>query len=71
MSLMTTSGKDLKLERVAADVQANVLADRMKVSRSTLWHIEKAALVTDQQAADYRSALATFGDVATSSKDAA
>lgn len=67
---MTTTGKDLKLERVAADIQANVLADRMGVSRSTLWHIEKAALVTEQQAADYRAALATFGNVATS-KDAA
>ena len=64
---MATTGKELKLERVAADVAAKDLAERMGVSRSTVWIIEKAASVDDDRAFAYRYALATFKDVATPS----
>lgn len=62
---MPTTGKQLKLERVAKDVPAGQLAARMKVARQTVWIIEKSATVSDEQAKDYRTALATFENVAT------
>lgn len=62
---MATTGKELKLERVAADVKAGDLAARMEVARSTLWIIEKSANPDPEQVTAYRAALATFKNVAT------
>lgn len=62
---MTTSGNDLKVERVRARVKQGDLAARMGVSRQTLWTIERAAVVDAEQVMRYLRALATFDDVAT------
>jgi transcriptional regulator with XRE-family HTH domain len=62
---MATTGKELKLARVANDVTATALADRMGINRATLWHIEKSATVDPTRAEQYRKALATFENVAT------
>lgn len=53
-----TTGKELKLERVAADVGVAELAESMGVSRTTLWTIERAASVRPDHAARVRDALA-------------
>ena len=67
---MATTGIDLKLERVRAGVSQIALAERMRLHRATVARYEGRARVPDQVAADYRAALATFDDVATSTKEA-
>jgi DNA-binding XRE family transcriptional regulator len=62
---MATTGKELKLARVAVDVTATALAARMGINRATLWIIEKSAVVPPERAEQYREALATFENVAT------
>jgi hypothetical protein len=62
---MATSGLDLRLERVAARVKLNALAIRMQRHRATVARYEELAVVDDAIAADYRTALATFREVAT------
>jgi DNA-binding XRE family transcriptional regulator len=62
---MATTGKELKLARVAIDVKATDLADRMGINRATLWIIEKSAVVPPERVEQYREALATFENVAT------
>jgi hypothetical protein len=62
---MAITGKQLKLERVAVDVTATALADRMGINRATVWIIEKSATVDPARAEQYRKALATFENVAT------
>ena len=62
---MTTSGNDLKVERVRARVKQGDLAARMGVSRQTLWTIERSAVVDAPQVIRYMRALATFDDIAT------
>jgi plasmid maintenance system antidote protein VapI len=54
---MTTSGKDLKLKRVAADVQAKDLATAMGVTDSRVSHIEGQRRVTPEAEARYLAAL--------------
>lgn len=61
---MTTTGLQLKVERVAAGVRQGALAHEMGVSRQTLWTIENAALVPDYRAREYRDAIARLRDIA-------
>lgn len=64
MADMTTSGMDLRLERVAAHVKIKDLALAMGVHRATLNRYEGLAVVPDGIAWEYRRALTTFRDVA-------
>jgi hypothetical protein len=61
---MATSGLDLRLERVAARVRLNALAARMNRHRATVARYEELAVVDDEIATEYRTALATFREVA-------
>lgn len=54
-----TSGMDLKLRRVAADVKTGDLANAMKVTASRVGHIEKSRIVTPEAEAKYLAALST------------
>jgi hypothetical protein len=54
---MATTGKDLKLKRVAADVQAKQIAFEMGVSAAIVSRVENSRLVTDEMAARYLTAL--------------
>lgn len=58
----TTSGIDLKLERVRANVTVTALALAMGLSRQSVHGLERAGQVTSERAAQYRSALARFRD---------
>lgn len=62
---MQTSGTDLKVERVRANVTIVDLAARMGLSRQALWGIERAAHVAPDRIAQYRQALLTFADLKT------
>lgn len=62
---MTTSGTDLKVERVRANVTIIDLAARMGLSRQTLWGLERAARVAPERVTQYREALLTFDEVVT------
>lgn len=53
-----TTGKDLRIERVRADVKVQDLARAMGVSRTTLWTIEKSASPLPDQVVAVRAALA-------------
>ena len=55
--LMPTSGRELRLERVTADVTVTALAERIGLSRQSVWVIERSATVTTERAAQYRAAL--------------
>lgn len=55
--LHMTSGMELKLLRVAADVKTRDLADAMGVTNSRVSHIEKLRIVTPEADARYRAAL--------------
>jgi hypothetical protein len=61
---MATSGLSLRLERVAARVKLIDLAKRMERSRATVARYEGLAIVPEDSAGEYRTALATFRDVA-------
>lgn len=62
---MATTGTDLKVERVKANVTIVDLAARMGLSRQTLWGIERAARVAPERVNQYRQALLTFDDLMT------
>ncbi len=68
---MATTGLELKVKRVAADVKLNDLAARMGRSRATVWHYERQASVAEATVREYLDALATFGDVSTPGDPAA
>jgi transcriptional regulator with XRE-family HTH domain len=70
MTTMTATGLSLKLQRVARDVKAQDLAARMNVSNSTVSRIESSRVVSDERAAAYLAALATFRTVANDGTDA-
>jgi len=59
-----TTGRDLRVERVAAGLQVNVLAAEMRVSRTTLWTIERQAAVRPEQVAKVRDAIARLTQAA-------
>lgn len=54
---MQTTGRELRIERVTADVTATDLAARMGLSRQSLWVLEKSAVVSGERAEQYRRAL--------------
>lgn len=62
---MQTSGTDLKVERVKANLTILEIASRMGVSRQTVWGIERSAHVSPERAAKYREALLTSPDITT------
>lgn len=64
MNDMLVTGVDLKLERVARQVKAMDLAERMGVSRSYLSQLEGRYSVQPEMARRYREALATFPSLA-------
>lgn len=63
---MQTSGLELRLERVAARVKLIDLARRMGLHRATVARYEGLAVVDPETAYQYRAALATFRDFASS-----
>lgn len=58
-----TTGKDLKLRRIALDVQTGELAERIGVPPSTISRWESGRRVTDKAAVRYLTGLATFGTI--------
>lgn len=64
-SMTSMSGNELKLTRLAMEVQAAELAARMGKSRSSVSHIESRGRVKEATAKAYLEALATFGTVPT------
>jgi len=60
-----TTGKHLKLKRIAMDVPQGALAERIGVPVPSVSRWEGARLVTDKAAARYLAALATFGTIPT------
>lgn len=60
---MPTSGTDLKVRRVRANVKLMDLAEAMGLSRQALWSLERAGQVSPERVALYVSALETFRDV--------
>jgi transcriptional regulator with XRE-family HTH domain len=53
-----TTGHQLRVERVAANLSVNAVCAAMKTSRTTLWAIERAAIVRPHHVKAYRDALA-------------
>lgn len=53
-----TTGHQLRVERVAARITVNAITKAMAVSRSTIWSIERQAIVREDQAQAYRDAIA-------------
>lgn len=68
---MATSGLTLRLERVAARVKLNKLAEQMGRDRRTVARYEGLEVVPEDVVASYRDSLATFREVATSEGNAA
>ncbi len=62
---MQTTGLDLKLRRVAADVRSGVLARAMGVHPSRITYIERSRVVSPEIAERYVAALATCTTVRT------
>ena len=54
---MPIPGRDLRRERLLADVTVVAVAARMGLSRQALWAMERAAVVAPERAAQYRRAL--------------
>jgi hypothetical protein len=54
---MPITGRDLRVERVTADVTVVAVAARMGLSRQALWALERSAVVKPERAAQYRQAL--------------
>lgn len=54
----TTTGLDLKVERVRAKLTVNELVAAMGISRTTFWTIEKAGEVPPATVEKYRDAIA-------------
>ena len=59
----TTSGIDLKVERVREGVTVTALAVQMGLSRQSVHGIERAGKVTPERATQYRAALADIANV--------
>lgn len=68
---MTTTGKELRLARVAADLTITEVAARIGISRQSLWAIERMAVVDPNRAIQYRAALALGRNVTQTSEGAA
>jgi SOS-response transcriptional repressor LexA len=68
---VSTTGLDLRLQRVARRVKVIDLAKRMKVQHPRVSQIEAMAVVTDAAAERYLSALATFPVVTGNREEAA
>ena len=51
------TGTDLKVERVRAGLTMRQVAERMGISRQSLWAIERQETVDDTREAQYRAAL--------------
>lgn len=64
----TTTGIDLKVERVRANVTVTALAAQMGLSRQSVHAIERAARVVQERADQYRVALAAIEDDANESQ---
>jgi transcriptional regulator with XRE-family HTH domain len=54
---MATTGRELRIERLLAEVSVTDLAARLHRSRQYLWALERMAVVQPEKAAQYRSAL--------------
>ncbi len=54
---METTGRQLRIERLQADVPIKALAARIGFSRQTVWTIERSPTVDPERAARYRRAL--------------
>ena len=70
MTDVLVTGMDLKLARVARQVTATALAERMGVSRSYLSQLESRYAVRPEQAERYQTTLATFPALAAPSQAA-
>lgn len=55
---MPITGLDLRSERRAADITVVAVAARMGLSRQTVHTLERSAVLTIEQVAQYRAALA-------------
>jgi transcriptional regulator with XRE-family HTH domain len=51
------TGTDLKIERVRAGLTMKQVAERMGISRQSLWAIERQETVDPTREAEYRAAL--------------
>lgn len=60
---MPTTGLDLRVKRVRARVSLGDLVKAIGLSRTTVWGIERAAVVEPERAADYLRALETCRNV--------
>lgn len=54
---MKTTGRELRIQRVTADVTVVAIAARMGLSRQAIWATERAAVVAADRADRYRAAL--------------
>lgn len=59
-----TTGHQLRVERVAANVTVNAICAAMKVSRTTIWSIERQAIVREDLVVRFRDALARLSKAA-------
>ena len=64
---MPTSGPTLRRERRAAEITTVALAAQMRITRQTLWTLEKSAAPSPEYVAAHREAVKTLRDA----KDAA
>ena len=71
MQHMTTTGAALRDERIRAALSLSELARRMGRDRVTVWRWENQAIVTIDQAREYRAALACIDAHAAIWSDAA
>lgn len=54
---MAIDGRTLRVERRLADISQVELAGRMRLSRQSVWVIERSADVDPERAREYREAL--------------
>ena len=59
---MPTTGTDLKVERVKANVKIRTLAERMGLSRQAIWGLERSATVDEARVREYLAALRVTHD---------
>jgi hypothetical protein len=59
---MPTSGIDLKVERVRANLTVVAVSAQMGLSRQAVWGIERAARVSPERVRQYREALLALRD---------
>lgn len=60
-----TTGKNLKLKRIAMDVSQTALAEQIGVPTSSVNRWESSRVVKDKAAERYLAGLATFGTIPT------